>query len=273
MRWGELRASESLDSSIFEAPDSETRTALKRLLNEGSYAEAIEIAESAMASPAGRAWLDLQRYVVTACDNLGYSAVASAIKAEVAALLKSYPDLITSSLLDDTPCANYETVEWIKTFADEAPAQAAPMPVWQPTYQEESSSSSDSDDITEKPRDAFELAMEAAQAGRQQEAFELLVREAAHQNSGRGRFQRRLQLAQLCLSTGAESIAYPILQDLKSTIDRHSLEDWESPDMVAHAFALLYRCMSREEVPEEEKKTLYSKICRLDPVQALAQSR
>jgi type VI secretion system protein ImpA len=115
--------------------------------------------------------------------------------------------------------------------------------------------------------------MEAAQAGRQQEAFELMVREAAHQNSGRGRFQRRLQLAQLCLSTGAESIAFPILQDLKSTIDRHSLEDWESPEMVAHAFALLYRCMEREAVPEEEKKTLYSKICRLDPVQALAQSR
>jgi hypothetical protein len=43
--------------------------------------------------------------------------------------------------------------------------------------------------------------------------------------------------------------------------------------MVAHAFALLYRCMSQEAVPEQEKKTLYSKICQLDPVQALAQSR
>jgi type VI secretion system protein ImpA len=150
-----------------------------------------------MASPAGRAWLDLQRYVVTACDNLGYSAVATAIKAELAALLKSYPDLITSSLLDDTPCANNETVEWIKTFADSSTAEA-PMPVWQPTYQEESPSSSDSGENAEKAPDVFELAMEAAQAGRQQEAFELLVREAAHQNSGRGRFQRRLQLAQLC---------------------------------------------------------------------------
>jgi type VI secretion system protein ImpA len=230
MRWGELRAGESLDPSIFEAPDSETRTALKRLLNEGSYAEAVELAESAMASLAGRAWLDLQRYVVAACDNLGYYAVASAIKAELAALLKSYPDLITSSLLDDTPCANRETVEWINTFADNSPAEA-PTPAWRPAYEEESAPSSDSGETTEKAPDAFELAMEAAKAGRQQEAFELLVREATQQNFGRGRFQRRLQLAQLCLSTGAESIAFPILQDLKSTIDRHSLEDWASPEM------------------------------------------
>jgi type VI secretion system protein ImpA len=272
MRWGELRAGDSLDSSFFEAPDSETRTSLKRLLNEGSYAEAIEVAETAMASAAGRAWLDLQRYVVTACDNLGYSAVATAIKAELAALLKNYPDLITSSLLDDTPCANHETVEWIKTFAENSSA-ASPMPSWQPSYEEERSSSSESEDSAEKPPDPFELAMAAAQSGQKQEAFEILLREAAHQNSGRGRFQRRLQLAQLCLSTGAESIAFPILQELKSTIDRHSLEDWESPEMVAHAFALLYRCMSREEVPEAERKMLYSKICRLDPVQALAQSR
>ena len=76
MRWGELRAAESLDPSTFDAPDSETRTRLKRLLMEGSYAEAIEIAETAMATPAGRAWLDLQRYVVTAAENLGYTAIA-----------------------------------------------------------------------------------------------------------------------------------------------------------------------------------------------------
>ena len=118
MRWGELRAADTLDPSTFEAPDSETRTSLKRLLMEGSYAEAIEIAETAMATPAGRAWLDLQRYVVTAAENLGYTAIGEAIKAELAALLKTFPDLKTSSLMDDTPCANNETVEWLNTFAD-----------------------------------------------------------------------------------------------------------------------------------------------------------
>ncbi len=271
MRWGELRAGESLDPSIFEAPTSETRTSLKRLLLEQSYAEAIEIAEAAMATPAGRAWLDLQRYVVTAAEGLGYSAVASAIRAELAALLKSYPDLMTSSLMDDTPCANNETVEWLKTFIEDSSSQP-PMPVWEPRY-EEPEQAAETEDGAEKAPDAFELAMEAARSGRQQDAFEILIREAAHQNSGRGKFQRRLQLAQVCLSTGAEAIAFPILQELSATIDKHQLEEWESPDMVAHAFALLYRCMSNGDVPEEVKRTLYSKICRLDPVQALAHSR
>jgi type VI secretion system protein ImpA len=275
MRWGEVRANSYLDPATFEAPTSETRTSLKRLLSEGSYAEAIEIAEAAMATPAGRAWLDLQRYVVTALDNLGYSAVSEAIKAELAALLKSFPDLKTSCLLDDTPCANNETLEWLKSFAEEAAPEAAappPMPMWQPSY-DESAEQSEDGEAAEKSPDAFDLAMEAVTSGRQQEAFEILVREAAHQNSGRGRFQRRLQLAQVCLSSGAESIAFPILQELAATIDKHRLEEWESPDMVAHAFALLYRCMTSDEVPESEKKTLYAKICRLDPVQALAQAK
>jgi type VI secretion system protein ImpA len=271
MRWGELRAGEALDPSTFEAPDSETRTSLKRMLMDGSYAEVIEIAETAMATPAGRAWLDLQRYVVTAADNLGYTAIAAAIKAELAALLKSYPDLKTSSLMDDTPCANNDTIEWLSGFAEESVAASAPMPVWEPRY-DEPEQESETTEQGEKLPDAFELAMEAARSGRQQDAFEILIREASHQNSGRGRFQRRLQLAQVCLSTGAQTIAYPILQELATTIAKHQLEEWESPDMVAHAFALLYRCMS-DGVPEEEKKTLYSKICRLDPVQALAHSR
>jgi type VI secretion system protein ImpA len=177
--------------------------------------------------------------------------------------------LKTSSLMDDTPCANNETIEWLHGFSEAS--EAAPMPVWEPRY-EESEQANNTTDEGEKLPDAFELAMEAARSGRQQEAFEILIREASQQSSGRGRFQRRLQLAQVCLATGAEAIAYPILQELATTIDKHQLEEWESPDMVAHAFALLYRCMS-DGVPAEEKKTLYSKICRLDPVQALAHSR
>jgi type VI secretion system protein ImpA len=272
MRWGELRAAETLDPSLFEAPSSETRTSLKGLLMEGNYQEALEIAETAMATPAGRAWLDLQRYVVTAVEGLGYTAIAEAIKAELAALLKSYPDLTTLSLMDDTPCANNETQEWLKGFVGDT-SRAAPVPTWEPRYEEPAETPAEGQEGAEKPPDAFELAMDAARSGRQQDAFEILIREASHQSSGRGRFQRRLQLAQVCLSTGAEEIAFPILQELAGTISKHQLEEWESPEMVAHAFALLYRCMANGAAPEDEKRTLYSKICRLDPVQALAHSR
>jgi type VI secretion system protein ImpA len=56
--------------------------------------------------------------------------------------------------------------------------------------------------------DAYELALQAAQSGRQQDAMEILMRAAAAEKSTRGRFQRRLQLAQLCISMGYRSPTY-----------------------------------------------------------------
>jgi type VI secretion system protein ImpA len=95
----------------------------------------------------------------------------------------------------------------------------------------------------------------------------------SRQNSGRGRFQRKLQLAQVCLSLGQEEIAKSILEELLATIDKHDLEHWESPDLVAHALALLFGCMNRNGTDAEIKQKLYARICRLDPVQALAAGR
>ena len=52
---------------------------------------------------------------------------------------------------------------------------------------------------------------------------------------GRGRFHRKVQLSQLCVSTSHENIALPILQELAAEIERRKLEDWETPDLVARA--------------------------------------
>jgi len=54
-RWGELRAGGgSLDTSLLEAPPTETRTEIKRLANEGAWDQVIEAGEAAMATAAGR---------------------------------------------------------------------------------------------------------------------------------------------------------------------------------------------------------------------------
>jgi len=111
--------------------------------------------------------------------------------------------------------------------------------------------------------------MEAIRGGRTEEAFTILADEISHQSSGRGRFQRKLQLAQVCLSTGHESIAQPLLEELQDAIDRHLLEDWEAPDAVAHALSLLYSCIQRTDMEAGAKARLYARICRLSPLQAL----
>jgi type VI secretion system protein ImpA len=266
MRWGEIRAAEALDPVLFEAPATEVRTSLKRMLSEGSYAEMLEVAENAMAEPCGRAWLDLQRYVVTACDNLGYSAISAAICAELKALLRDFPDLLTSTLLDDTPTANNETLKWIAQFAPSA--EAPPAPQWSAPPADEPAEASE-DETAETGPDSFQLAMDAARGGRTEEAIAILADEIARQTSGRGRFQRKLQLAQVCLSTGHDSIAQSLLEELAAAIDRHQLEDWESPEVVAHALSLLYSCVQRTEIDPAAKNVLYARICRLSPVQAL----
>jgi type VI secretion system protein ImpA len=115
--------------------------------------------------------------------------------------------------------------------------------------------------------------MEAARSGDVQQAVEILSREIAHERSGRARFQRKIQLAQICMSTGHEAIAYPILNEMADEIEHRKLEEWEASEVLAHPLALLFRCMNQLDGDAETKRKLYARICRLDPVQALACSK
>ena len=271
LRWGELRAAgATLDTSVLDSPPTDIRQTLKRLANEGAWSELLETAEVAMGNASGRGWLDLQRHVVRASEEMGsyYDSIATAVKSEVCALVCDYPDLPLATLNDDTPAANSETQAWLKTIQPDAAESAAPVYAPAPVYQQEPSEELGSPDI-----DSFVLAMNAAKAGRGQEAIEILSAEVSHQNSGRGKFQRRMQLSQLCMTIGHDAISKSILEELVQMIDRHQLEQWESPEMVAHALSMLYGCMQKLNGDPVEKQKLYARICRLDPMQALAHTR
>ena len=232
LRWGELRAAGegyAPDSSLLEAPPTATRQALKRLAGESEWQQVLETAETAMGTPCGRAWLDLQRYAATACDNLGYYAAAWAIKSEVRELLRDLPSLADISLSDDTPAANAETRAWLKEFLEPAAAYSQPP----------AGEASDEETLgTEGAPDAYQLALDAARSGQVREAIEILNREAAQEPSGRGRFRRRVQLAQVCLGAGEAAIALPILEELAAEIERRKLEEWEPPDVIAQALSM-----------------------------------
>ncbi len=122
----------------------------------------------------------------------------------------------------------------------------------------------------EKAADVIELAMKAARAGKVQEAIGMLTREMNNERTGRGRFQRHIQLANIFLTTKHEAIAYPILVELAEEIERRKLEEWEEAAIVAQPLALLYRCAEKLGRDDAEKEKIYQKLCRLDPGQALA---
>lgn len=273
LRWGELRANGAEpDAALLEPPPTEVRQQLRNFARDGQWTELLEAAEAAMGMPCGRAWLDLQRHVVRACEELGsyYDPIASAVKSGLRALLADIPNLPEMSLTDDTPAANAETQAWIR---EHVAAPAAPAPAvddWAPAPEPEQEAGEQAE---AGPPDAYQLALEAAQSGRVEEAIETLTREAAQERSGRARFQRRVQLAQICLASGHEAIARPILDEVAAEIDRRQLESWEAGDTLAHALALLYRSMAKMDAPEDERRKIYARICRLDAVQALACSR
>lgn len=271
LRWSELRASgSSLDPAVLESPPSETRQQLKKLAAEGQWNELLESAEAAMELPAGRSWLDLQRYTVRACESLGHDAVVAAIQAGLRSLLSDYPDLTSASLSDDTPAANNETLAWIKEkIVPPPPAPPEPEMIVAPHAASVAASGSNGTATI----DVQELAQQAVRSGRIQDAFELLSREIAQERSGRARFHRKIQLAALCLSAKREDIAYPILMELAEEIDRRKLEEWEESSALAHPMALLLRCMDKLGYDDAAKQKIYQKICRLDPVQALSGMR
>ena len=259
-RWGELRArGQDVDPRLLEAPPTQVRTQLKTLLLDARWPELLEACETVMGTPQGRGWLDLQRYMLTACDSLesGYQFVARAVRAELRTLLSEVPRLLDMTLMDDTPTANAETRAWLRGIVTPDGAVAA-------------SAADDGVDVAAQPRDARALAVAEVRAGRPERAIALLNRQAAAEKTRRNRFLLETQLAGVMVEAGHEAVAQPILEELVTRIDEHKLEEWEGGDVVAQPMALLIRCIDKLDGDTSTKQSLYLRICRLDPLQAIS---
>jgi type VI secretion system protein ImpA len=271
LRWGELRASGSyVDQAKLGAPSSEIRTGLKKAALESDWATVLETGETAMAMECGRGWLDLQRYVARAAEALGYDAIRASVLSELKALLADYPQLPEHTMMDDTPTANAETLAWIRELISPQPGPEGSAPQeYQYEYTPQPAVEEPAEGAPPPPPDPFDLALQAARSGRPQDGIELLMREMMQEPSGRGRFQRRIQVAQLCLSIGNEGVALPILQEAAGEIERRRLDEWETRELVAHTLGMLYKCLAKRNGSDEERQRLYAAICRLDPLEAM----
>jgi type VI secretion system protein ImpA len=264
-RWGELRAGgATVDPKLLEAPTTQTRTHLKGFLLDGKWKELLETAETVMGTPQGRGWLDLQRYALTAIDELGsdYRYVAEAIRGELRALLADLPGLLEMTLMDDTPTANVETRGWLKTVVGSPSVSASTNGGGE--------SSTDDDPEVRVGRDPRSLAQSEVRAGRADRAISLLMREAAREKTKRGRFLNQAELASIMVDAGHVPVAMPILEELVAHIETHKLEEWEDGELVARPLILLYRCLQQTEGDPAARQALYLRICRLDPLQAMS---
>jgi type VI secretion system protein ImpA len=271
LRWGELRAAiEQADPTKLEAPPTELRRHLKKLLLDKKHEELLDAAENAMSLPCGRAWLDMQRFVVEACEALGsgYEAIARAIRSELKALVTDIPQLLDATLMDETPAANAETRAWLVSLS-----QAPTTTPETDGAARAASSNGLGSRWPGQPSDAYVSAVQALREGQERKAFEILQQDIARKRSGRERFRRRMQLVEICATTNKPNVAQPILDDLAAAIENHKLDEWEDPALIASALAMLMKMSVKVQADKAAQQKLFERICRLDPAQALGDAK
>jgi len=264
-RWGELRSAPELDPKLLAAPPTSVRTHLKSLLLDARWPELLDAGEDLLATPHGRGWLDLQRYELTACEQLGadFEAVTVALRVALVGLLRDLPQLPDLTLMDDTPTANAETRSWLQsTGIVAAAAEAAAEGAARPGPELRTHGGGGGGWTNER-------AMDEVRAGRPQKGIELLMRQADREKSSRARFVARSQAASIMVDAGLETVAMPILKELLDQIEAHKLEEWEAGDLVARPLGLMFRCFQKVGGDAEAQDNLYRRICRLDPLQAM----
>jgi len=273
VRFGEMREQGSSPSYDFlVSPSTEVRQNLKRLSAESNWEELLRIALITAGEPCGRAWLDVQRYIWKASNEAGHYSIASTVIAALQSLLKDIPELHTWTLDDDTPVANPETQRWLEEMVIPAPTASElqheeAQSVSAEAYSSHSAQSGE--EAEEAIPDAFDLARDMIRRGQLSPAIQLLVRDAAQQPSGRARFQRRLQVAQLCAGAGQNKIAHPLLEELVKEIEERNLEEWEASEMIARPLALLLECLDSSSDTNGVREELFSRLCRIDPIAAM----
>lgn len=265
-RWGELkRGGSALDVTLLEAPPTDKRTRLKKLFLDGEWETLLAECEQVMATPFGRGWLDLQRYVSTALQNLGgdYLPVDEAISAQLRLLLIDIPELPQKTLMDDTPTANAETMEWLQRsglFGDGEGVSAQPA----------AAATNEQDPEQARREASFHKAQEWAVSGNPRQGVNLLMKRATLESSARARFITQGFAATLMVDHGMASVARPMLEELVQEANTRKLDEWEAGEVVARPLALLYRCLPES---DRTRQQLYEQICKLDPVQAFELER
>lgn len=271
------------DPSGLVSPASETRQALKRLAAEGDPEALLEAAEQALGRPEGRAWLDAHRYALsamaasTAADR---SAAAAACRALLRAVLADFPELPHAELADDTPTASAETRAWLVAEVLPPPTAPAPepepiLPTPEPVSHSEAVAGGGEDRAEPEP-DPWELALADVRAGNASEGLRRLRAAMARATSGREKFRRKLQMAELCLAVGNHRVALPLLDELARQIDEFHLEQWEDEALCARVWGALYRALrasgaaAGDDGRADRLQEAYTRLCRLDIHQALS---
>jgi type VI secretion system ImpA family protein len=258
-------------------PDTDVRLRLKVLsrAEDGEHwAELLDASERALGRPEGRGWIDPHSYSVRALEALGHDGAARACRAILAAFLRDHPRWPECELSDGTPCASGPTRAWILSErlgvdrpADVVRGMSQPDSAAGSTARGTDEAPPGPSDGPPEPPDPWQEALALRQTGRLNDAIAVMVRSVRHARTGRERFLRTLQQAELCLGADRPSLALPLLELLAQRIDDLRLDQWEDNSLCARVLALLYRCLKGRD--DARALVIYNRLCQLDAGEAL----
>ena len=256
------------------------RARLDAMLRSGKWSALVDAAESLVAAPAGRFWLDLHRLSAVALAALGHRDAHDAVLAELAGLLRRMPELPELCARDGVPLADPETRAWLvaqRLVVDEGasprpalapePARSdrSPAPGSEPAQPAAPAEAALAGAEREAPAD-LEAARARARAARDPAAaLAHLHTFVAAARTPRERFRGRAALADLAVELGLWSVARALYTALEAEARERGLAEWD-PALVAPCLAGLLRCDRAEgRSPGAEHARIFAQLCLLDP--------
>jgi len=230
---------------------------------------------------AGCFCLDVQRFLCTALKELAqkaseggdtrgkeqYEALYETILQETAIFVDRFP-YVTEIFYSDgaTPFVDDQTKRWIEKSVKPVFGQGA-------TVQQGAIAQGGLSETASKISENFEKASDLLAKQKWEEAVNMMQAGIDEEPTCKGRFQRRLNLANLCLDAGQPAMARPLLEQLDDDIGRFSLDQWE-PGLCIQVWGHLRRCyqeLSPQQAQQEsdgfykeKADRIFEKLCRLD---------
>ncbi|MFZ1985143.1 MAG: type VI secretion system protein TssA [Desulfatitalea sp.] len=240
-------------------PPPQVVDAIATLRAEGHWAALIQNAEQKFSQYIF--WLDLNRYVAEALNDLGadHQPARTAVGHETAGLLQRLPGLENLRFSDGMPFADAQTQAWLKSIRSSG--QAGPE-----SAGEAPAGATDEGSL----RPVVEKARTLARKKNLVEAVALLQQQM-QQSAGHGLKMRwRLAIANVLLESKKAQMALPHLEQILADIDAFDLERWD-PALALEGLTAAWQGFSAQSAGEHKSRAmdLLHRLAKVDPTAAL----
>jgi type VI secretion system protein VasJ len=249
-------------TTSMRAPPEALRESLTSLQRSEEWLDLLREADQAVSDFVF--WLDANRYLAVAMDNLGAKFIKArkALLWEVAIFVARIPEIVHLTFEDGTPFADGATKMWIESEVQGLVSNGGGA-----------RSGGGGASFLDQP---LAEARSKAAAGQLEEALAVLQSAAGQAPSRADRFRAELAMAKLTLGSDRFEVARSHLSALEQHVLGHRLQEWD-PRLAAEFYQALYEAargenaLVEEPSPEAHKReqNAFEWLCLLDPAAAV----